>query len=72
MEIKKTFGEVIKENKGKIIKGSLIVIGLAAGALLVLKLKAGDQVLDVVTKIEADDAEKVILGAMEAAQKIGK
>lgn len=34
---KKTFGEFIKANKGKIVKGTIIVVGLVAG-IVVIKL----------------------------------
>ena len=42
MEKKRTLGEFIKENKGKIIKGTLIVVGVTAGVVLVVKtIKSG-------------------------------
>lgn len=37
MDEKRTFGEFIKANKGKIIKGALIAIGVAAGIVIVVK-----------------------------------
>lgn len=40
MENKKTFGGFIKENKGKIIKGGLIVVGLVAGVVIYKTLTA--------------------------------
>ena len=41
-EKKRTLGEFIKENKGKIIKGTLIVVGVTAGVVLVVKtIKSG-------------------------------
>lgn len=32
---KKTFGEFIKENKGKIVKGAIVVVGVAVGVLAI-------------------------------------
>lgn len=41
-EKKRTLGEFIKENKGKIIKRTLIVVGVTAGVVLVVKtIKSG-------------------------------
>ena len=41
-EKKRTLGEFIKDNKGKIIKGTLIVVGVTAGVVLVVKtIKSG-------------------------------
>ena len=41
-EKKRTLGEFIKENKGKIIKGALIVVGVTTGVVLVVKtIKSG-------------------------------
>ena len=37
MNEKRTFGEFIKANKGKIIKGTLITLGVGAGIVLVVK-----------------------------------
>lgn len=41
-EKKRTLGEFIKDNKGKIIKGTLIVVGVTVGVVLVVKtIKSG-------------------------------
>lgn len=42
MEEKRIFGEFVKENKGKFIKGTVIVLGITAGVILVIKsVKSG-------------------------------
>ncbi len=35
MNEKRTFGEFIKENKGKIVKGAIVVVGVAVGVLAI-------------------------------------
>lgn len=55
MNEKRTFGEFITANKGKIIKGGIIVVGVVAGIIIVKKLTA-------------DGAEEIVDGALEFAE----
>ena len=55
---KKTIMEVIKENKGAIIKRLLIVVGSVGGVLLASKLLAGDDE-QIESLEESDDAQDV-------------
>lgn len=58
MNEKRTLGEFIKENKGKIIKGTLIVAAVAVGVVIVIKTmhtsaainKEGLEILDGLTE----------------------
>lgn len=55
---KKTLMEVIKENKGAIIKRLLIIVGSVGGVLLASKLLAGDDE-QIEALEESDDAQDV-------------
>jgi len=66
MEEKKTIFDIIKENKGKIVKVGLIVVGIGVGALVVLKLKNG-QIIETIENINPDGVANVISSAVEAA-----
>lgn len=48
MEEKRTFGEFVKANRGKIIKGTIIVVGVVAGIIIVRKLtgRGGEEIID--------------------------
>ena len=56
MENKKTLVEFIKENRGKIVKGGLIIIGLVAGVVIVKKLNQGEgEFLEAMENLNPDE-----------------
>jgi len=56
-EKKSTLVEFIKGNKGKIIKGALIVVGVVAGIVIIRKLSSGgDELLDAMDTLSPDGA----------------
>jgi uncharacterized membrane protein len=71
MDEKRTLGEFIRDNKGKIIKWSLVAVGATVGVLIVLRLKNGGE--ETITMIEnlSDEAVDAVLTTVEAAKKIG-
>jgi hypothetical protein len=65
---KRTFGGFIKENKGKIIKGSLILIGVTVGIVLVYKtIKTGTSI----EKDGLDILDTLTDGLSEGAEVLG-
>lgn len=72
MEEKRTLGAVIKANKGKIIKGAVIVVGVTAG-IVVFKLltkNGAKYALEAIGSEGAEMAEQAILGAVETTGKV--
>ena len=68
MNEKRTFGEFIRANKGKIIKGAIIVVGVVAG-IVVIKLltnRGEEQFLGVVENLNPEE-----LTALEGFKTIG-
>lgn len=58
---KKTFGEFIKAIKGKIVKGTIIVVGLVAG-IVVIKLLTNngeETLLEAVADLSVDGLDAV-------------
>ena len=47
MDEKKTFGEFVKENKGKIIKGTLIVAGVVVAVVAIKLLTNKSEIIDI-------------------------
>jgi len=54
---KRTFGQLIKENRGKIIKGTIIVVGVIAGvvAIKLLTNRGEKQFIDVVEHLDPEN-----------------
>jgi len=71
-EKKGTLVEFIKGNKGKIIKGALIVVGVVAGIVIIRKLSSGgDELLDVMDTLSPGEAIMDGLGNIgEVAENI--
>jgi len=63
MEEKRTLGEVISTNKGRIIKGSVIVVGIVAGIVIIkLLTNQGNTMVDAIESLSAD---RVILDGIK-------
>jgi len=69
MEKKRTLGEFIKENKGKIIKGTIIVVGVVAGIVVIRLLtnRCEEQLLGAVENLNPEE-----LTALEGFKAIGE
>ena len=59
MNEKRTFGEFIRVNKGTIIKGTIIVVGVTAG-ILIIKLLANrsEELLEIVESLDSSELMK--------------
>ncbi len=65
---KRTFGEFIKANKGKIIKGTIIVVGVVAGIVIIKLLtnRGEEQLLGAIENLNPEE-----LTAVEGFKTIG-
>ena len=68
MNEKRTFGEFIRANKGKIIKGTIIVVGVVAG-IVIIKLLTNRGEEQLLGAIENLNPEELI--ALEGFKTIG-
>jgi hypothetical protein len=68
MEEKRTFGEFIKANKGKIIKGGLIVVGLiiGIGGIYLLAKRGGTDVFEKVENLNPEELTESLTNIGEA------
>ncbi len=72
MEEKRTFGEFIKENKGKIIKGTIIVVGVVAG-IAVIKLltnRGEEQFIGAIENLNPEELTEGLKAIGDAATNI--
>ena len=66
MDEKKTFGEFVKENKGKIIKGTLIVAGVVVAVVAIKLLTNKGEIIDInsIEDLMTDGAIEGLEGTM--------